>query len=79
LPERFRIKVTTIEETKDLESMKIEELVGFLQTYEYSLLQSRRQRQLPSRHLKRRPESHLRKTMIIKKMLWQCWPKTLGD
>jgi hypothetical protein len=37
LPERFRIKVTTIEESKDLEEMKIEELVGSLQTYELSL------------------------------------------
>jgi hypothetical protein len=37
LPERFRIKVTAIEESKDLDSMKIEELVGSLQTYEYSL------------------------------------------
>jgi len=37
LPERFRIKVTTIEESKDLEEMKIEELVGSLQIYEYSL------------------------------------------
>jgi hypothetical protein len=37
LPEHFRIKVTTIEENKDLEEMKIEELVGSLQTYEYSL------------------------------------------
>jgi len=37
LPERFRIKVTTIEESKDLKEMKIEELVGSLQTYEYSL------------------------------------------
>jgi hypothetical protein len=37
LPERFRIKVTTIEESKDLEEMKIEELVGSLQTYGYSL------------------------------------------
>jgi hypothetical protein len=37
LSELFRIKVTTIEESKDLESMKIEELVGSLQTYEYSL------------------------------------------
>jgi hypothetical protein len=37
LPERFRIKVTTIEESKDLEEMKIEELVGSLRTYEYSL------------------------------------------
>jgi len=37
LPERFRIKVTTIEESKDLDEMKIEEFVGSLQTYEYSL------------------------------------------
>jgi hypothetical protein len=37
LPERFKIKVTTIEESKDLEEMKIEELVGSLQAYEYSL------------------------------------------
>jgi hypothetical protein len=37
LPERFKIKVTTIEESKDLEEMKIKELVGSLQTYELSL------------------------------------------
>jgi hypothetical protein len=37
LPERFRIKVTIIEERKDLEEMKNEELVGYLQIYEYSL------------------------------------------
>jgi hypothetical protein len=37
LPERFRIKVTTIEESKDLEEMRIEELVGSLQTYKYFL------------------------------------------
>jgi hypothetical protein len=37
LPESFRIKVTTIEESKDLDEIKIEELVGSLQTYEYSL------------------------------------------
>lgn len=38
LPERFRLKVTTIEESKDLDTMRIEELVGSLQTYEYTLL-----------------------------------------
>jgi hypothetical protein len=37
LLEHFKIKVTTIEEGKDLEEMKIEELVGSLQTYELSL------------------------------------------
>jgi hypothetical protein len=35
--ERFKIKVTAIEESEDLEEMKIEELVGSLQTYELSL------------------------------------------
>jgi hypothetical protein len=37
LPEHFRIKVTTIEESKDLEEMKIEELVESFQICEYSL------------------------------------------
>jgi len=37
LPECFRIKVTTIEESNDLEEMKIEELVRSFQTYELSL------------------------------------------
>jgi hypothetical protein len=37
LPEIFRIKVTTIEESKDLDIMKIEELVGSNLTYEFSL------------------------------------------
>jgi hypothetical protein len=32
-PEHFRIKVTTIKGSKDLEEMKIEELVGSFQTY----------------------------------------------
>jgi len=35
LDERFRIKVTTIDESKDLDTMRIEELVGFLQTSEF--------------------------------------------
>jgi hypothetical protein len=36
-PGLFRIKATTIEEIQDLDMMKIEELVGSLQTYEFSL------------------------------------------
>jgi hypothetical protein len=37
LRERFRIKLTTIEESKNLKEMKIEELVASLQTYELFL------------------------------------------
>ena len=34
LPESFQSKVTTIEESEDLDEIKIQELVGSLQTYE---------------------------------------------
>ena len=37
LPKSFRAKVTTIEESKDLDDIKVQELVGSLQTYEMSL------------------------------------------
>ncbi|XP_022867631.1 uncharacterized protein LOC111387312 [Olea europaea var. sylvestris] len=42
LPERFRPKVTAIEESKDLDEIKIEELVGSLQTYELTLSQHKK-------------------------------------
>ena len=38
LPESFRAKVTIIEESKDLNDIKVQELIGSLQTYELSLL-----------------------------------------
>lgn len=75
LPERFKIKVTIIEESKDLEEIKIEELVGSLQTYEYSLPPVRKVKTIPSRNLRhprRNQESHLTKTPILMKMQWQC-------
>ena len=37
LPESFRAKVTAIEESKDLDEIKIQELNGSLQTYELGL------------------------------------------
>jgi len=58
LTERFRIKVTAIEESKDLEEMKIEELVGSLQTYEYSLPSVRKAKTIalkPSKASKKKP------------------------
>ena len=36
-PESFRAKVTAIEESKDIDEIKIQELIGSLQTYELSL------------------------------------------
>lgn len=46
LPERFRPKVTAIEESKDLDNIKIEELVGSLQTYELTLAQPKKQKSI---------------------------------
>ena len=37
LPESFHAKVTTIEDSKDLDEIKVQELIGSLQTYELSL------------------------------------------
>ena len=37
LPESFRSKVMAIEESKDLDEIKVQELVSSLQTYELSL------------------------------------------
>jgi len=53
-PERFRIKVTTIEESNDLEEMKIEVLVGSLQTYEYSLPPVRKAKTIPLKASKKK-------------------------
>ena len=37
LPESFQEKVTVIEESKDLDEIKIQELIGSLETYELGL------------------------------------------
>jgi hypothetical protein len=53
LPERFKMKVTTIESCTDLETMRIEELVGALQTYEFSLSKPRNNKDLALRTLRK--------------------------
>ena len=37
LPNRYRPKVTVIKESKDIDSIRADELVGFIQTYEITL------------------------------------------
>ena len=46
LPKSFRAKVTAIEESKDLDDIKIQELIGSLQTYEMSLPTQRKSKSL---------------------------------
>ena len=46
LPESFRAKVTAIEEHKDLDDIKVQELIGSLQTYKLSLPNQRKSKSL---------------------------------
>ena len=41
LPESFCVKVTTIKESKGLDEIKVQELIGSFQTYELSLSNQR--------------------------------------
>jgi hypothetical protein len=53
LLDRFKMKVTAIESCTDLETMRIEELVGALQTYEFSLSKPRNNKDLALRTLRK--------------------------
>ncbi|KAG2680280.1 hypothetical protein I3760_11G092200 [Carya illinoinensis] len=46
LPKRFRPKITAIEESKDLDAIRVKELVGSLQTYESSLPQAKKDKSI---------------------------------
>jgi len=88
-PERFKIKVTTIKESNDLEEMKIEELVGSLQTYKLSLPPVKEVKTIALKASKKKARISSKEDfsaksisierMIMKKMLWQCWPKISKD
>ena len=58
LPESFRAKVTTIEESKDLDEIKVQELIGSLQTYELSLPNQRKSKSLALKTINERVENH---------------------
>ncbi|XP_065629149.1 uncharacterized protein LOC136067350 [Quercus suber] len=58
LPESFRPKVTAIEESKDLDDIKVQELVGSLQTYELSLPSQKKSKSLALKTIDERVASH---------------------
>ena len=58
LPESFCAKVTAIEESKDLDDIKVQELIGSLQTYELSLSTKRKSKSLALKTLNERLEVH---------------------
>ena len=57
LPESFRAKVTTIEESKDLDDIKVQELIYSLQTYELSLPSQRKSKSLALKTINERMEA----------------------
>ena len=57
LPESFRAKVTAIEESKELDEIKIQELIGSLQTYELSLPSQRKSKSLALKTINERIEA----------------------
>ena len=58
LLESFRAKVTAIEESKHLDEIKVQELIGSLQTYELSLPNQRKSKSLALKTINERIEAH---------------------
>ena len=58
LPKSFRAKVIAIEEIKDLDEIKVQELIGFLQTYELSLPNQRKSKSPAFKTINKRVEAH---------------------
>ena len=56
--ESFRAKVIAIEESKDFDEIKVQELIGSLQTYELSLPNQRKSKSLALKTINERVEAH---------------------
>ena len=54
----FRAKVTAIEESKDLDDIKVQELIGSLQTYELLLPSQRKIKSLALKTINERIDAH---------------------
>ena len=58
LSENFHAKVTAIEESKDLNDIKVQELIGSLQTYKLSLPNQRKSKSLALKTVNERVDVH---------------------
>ena len=58
LPESFCAKVIAIEKSKDLDDIKVQELIGSLQTYELSLSNQRKSKSLALKTVNERVDVH---------------------
>ena len=58
MPKSFRAKVTVIKESKYLDDIKVQEIIGSLQTYELPLPSQRKSKSLALKTIKERVEAH---------------------
>ena len=58
LPKSFHAKVIAIEESKDLDDIKVQELIGSFQTYELSLPNQRKSKSLALKTVNERVDVH---------------------
>ena len=58
MPESFCAKVTAIEESKDLDDIKIQELIGSVETYELSLPSQRKSKSFALKMINDKVEAH---------------------
>ena len=70
LPESFRAKVTAIEESKDLDDIKVQELIGSLQTYELSLPSQRKRKSLALKTINERAKAHDSSMRMLSIKMW---------
>ena len=59
LPESFHAKVTVIEESNDLDDIKVQELIGSLQTNELSLPSQRKSKSFALKTINEKVEAHV--------------------
>ena len=70
LPESFRAKVTIIEESKDLNEIKIQELIDSLQTYELYVSSQRKSKSLALKTINERLEAKTSQMRMSLKRKW---------
>ena len=58
MPESFHAKVIAIEESKDLDDIKVQKLIGSLLTYELSLPNQRKSKSLTLKTINERMDVH---------------------
>ncbi|MFQ6636248.1 hypothetical protein Gotur_014053 [Gossypium turneri] len=79
-PERFNIKVTTIKEAKDIDFMRIDKLIGSLQTFEINLEEAKKGKPKSEKNITFHMVEKVptKQSIIIKKMQEQLAILTQG-